>query len=86
MNDIKKIDLLRKRNSQMQEEIDKLKEINKKYENIPENQCASEIINELENIRQQWINVLEEITTERNEYKKLNKDLRKMLKLHLFTK
>lgn len=77
MNDTKTIELLRKRNAQMQEELDRLKELRIKQENNdPENKKISEIIADLENIRTEWMSILEELNQDRKEYLSLIEDLR----------
>lgn len=77
MNDTKTIELLRKRNAQMQEELNRLKELRTKQENNdPENKKNSEIIADLENIRTEWMSILEELNQDRKEYIALIEDLR----------
>ena len=77
MNDTKTIDLLRKRNAQMQEELDRLKELRTQQEdNDPGNKKVSELITDLEKIRSEWMNILEELNQDRKEYITLIEDLR----------
>ena len=73
MNSTKTIDLLRKRNAQMQEELDKLKEINNKNSNSSDNKQLSHLIKELEDIKKEWLVILDELS---QEYKNLAEDLR----------
>ena len=81
MNDTKTIELLRKRNAQMQEELDRLKELRTKQEdNAPENKKISKLITDLENIRTEWMNILEELNQDREEYIALIDDLRTVRK------
>ena len=77
MNDTKPIELLRKRNAQMQEELDRLKELRTKQEdNAPENKKISKLITDLENIRKEWMSILEGLNQDRKEYICLIEDLR----------
>ena len=76
MNSTKTIDLLRKRNAQMQEELDKLKEINNKNSNSSDNKQLSHLIKELEDIKKEWLVILDELSQEREQYKNLVEDLR----------
>ncbi len=76
MNSTKTIDLLRKRNAQMQEELDKLKEINNKNSNSSDNKQLSHLIKELEDIKKEWLVILDELSQEREQYKNLAEDLR----------
>lgn len=77
MNDTKTIELLRKRNTQMQEELDRLKELRIKQENNdPENKKISKLITDLENIRKEWMSILEDLNQDRKEYITLIEDLR----------
>lgn len=76
MNSTKTIDLLRKRNAQMQEELDKLKEINNKNSNSSDNKQLSHLIKELEDIKKEWLVILDELSQEREQYKNLTEDLR----------
>ena len=76
MNSTKTIDLLRKRNAQIQEELDKLKEINNKNSNSSDNKQLSHLIKELEDIKKEWLVILDELSQEREQYKNLTEDLR----------
>lgn len=76
MNNIKTIDLLRKRNAQMQEELDRLKEINNKNCLSSDSKKMSHLIKELEGIKKEWMKILDELNQEREQYKNLNEDLR----------
>lgn len=89
MSSTKTIDILRKRNTQMQDELERLKKLNNDYEQIkhlneeyekhdPEfgERRVSELISELEGIRKQWMDALEDLNRERDEYNELIKDMR----------
>lgn len=81
MKETKTIELLRKRNTQLQEELDRLKELHLKQEsNDPENKKVSELITDLENIRTEWMKILEELNQDREEYIALIDDLRTVRK------
>lgn len=81
MKETKTIELLRKRNTQLQEELDQLKELHLKQEsNDPENKKVSELITDLENIRTEWMKILEELNQDREEYIALIDDLRTVRK------
>ena len=72
MSDTKTIELLRKRNIQMQEELDKLKNLSIRHNDDSENKKVTNLITELEDIRKEWMKVLED----REEYRGLIEDLR----------
>ena len=87
----KTIDILRKRNTQMQEELDRLKTLYKDYEQIKHLNEEYEkhdpdfgerkivgLIEELEEIKKEWMDVLEDLNRERNEYRVLNEDMREI--------
>lgn len=80
MNNTRTIELLRKRNTQLQEELDRLKEVNAKHSDKPEDKKISELISDLENIRKEWMNILEELNQDREEYIALLDDLRTIRK------
>ena len=85
----KNIYTLRKRNMQMQDELDRLKTLYKDYEqskhlneeyekhdpNFGERRVA-ELIEELEGIKKEWMDVLEDLKRERDEYRALIEDMR----------
>lgn len=87
----KTIDILRKRNTQMQEELDRLKTLYKDYEQIKhlneeyekhdpdfgERKIAG-LIEELEEIKKEWMDVLEDLNRERDEYRELIEDMREI--------
>lgn len=76
MNDAKTIELQRKRNVKLQEEIDRLKEQNRNDSKDPENKKVSDMVPELEGIREEWLEIQEELNRERREYRGLVEDLR----------
>lgn len=76
MSDTKIIELQRKRNAQIQEELDRLKELNVRNSKDSESLRVSELITELENIRKEWLEVLEDLNQERKEYRGLIEGLR----------
>lgn len=80
MNSTKTIDLLRKRNAQMQEELDRMKELNLKFLDSDEQKEISKLLEELENIKRGWLHVLEELNGQREEYTELIDELRQMRK------
>lgn len=76
-----KIEILRKRNSNLQAEIEKLKEqleIEKKN-----SEKVSTTLHDLENLRNEWEKELQAIKKQREQYKKLISDLKS---LHQATK
>lgn len=89
MSKEKNMDTLRKRNEQLQEDLDRLKTIYKDYEQIKHlneeyekhdpdfgERKIADLIGELEGIRKEWLEVLEDLKRERDEYKVLNEDMR----------
>ena len=76
MNDAKTIELQRKRNVKLQEEIDRLKEQNRNDSKDPENKKVSDMVPELEDIREEWLEIQEELNRERREYRGLVEELR----------
>ena len=87
----KTINILRKRNTQMQDELDRLKNLYKDYEQIKhlnqeyekhdpdfgERKIAG-LIEELEGIKKEWMEVLEDLNRERDEYRVLIEDMREI--------
>lgn len=76
MSDTKIIELQRKRNAQIQEELERLKELNVRNSKDSESLRVSKLIAELEIIRKDWLEVLEDLNQERKEYMGLIEDLR----------
>lgn len=71
MNDNKAISVLRKRNTLLQEELEKLK----KLTDVEQPKEIKDLITELEGIKNEWIEVLEEIYEQRNQYAQLIQEL-----------
>lgn len=78
MNSTKTIDLLRKRNAQIQEELDKLKEMNAKYQNNDEEKKVTDLIADLEKIKEDWLDALERLNEQRDEYTVLVEELKQI--------
>lgn len=89
MSKERNMDTLRKRNEQLQEELDRLKTLYKDYEQIKHlneeyekhdpnfgERRIADLIGELEGIRKEWLDVLEDLKKERDEYRVLNEDMR----------
>lgn len=85
----KTIDILRKRNTQMQDELDRLKDLYKDYEQIKHlnqeyekhdpdfgERRVAELIEDLEGIKKEWMEALEDLNRERDEYRELIEDMR----------
>ena len=85
----KNIYTLRKRNMQMQDELDRLKTLYKDYEQIKHlneeyekhdpnfgERRVAELIEELEGIKKEWMDVLEDLKRDRDEYRALIEDMR----------
>lgn len=85
----KTMDTLLKRNMQMQDELDRLKTLYKDYEQIKHlneeyekhdpdygERRIADLIGELEEIRKEWVDILEDLKKERDEYRVLNEDMR----------
>ena len=76
MDNTKIVELLRKRNSQIQEELDRLKKLTLKNDGDSDDKKVSDLIKELEDIREEWMKVLEELNQDCKEYRELIEDLR----------
>lgn len=89
MSKERNMDILRKRNTQIQDELDRLKTLYKDYEQIKHlneeyekhdpnfgERRVAELIEELEGIKKEWMDVLEDLKRERDEYRALNEDMR----------
>ena len=89
MSNTKTIDILRKRNTQMQDELDRLKKLYKDYEQIKHLNQEYEkhdpdfgerkiavLIEELEGSQKEWMEALEDLNRERDEYRELIEDMR----------
>ncbi len=80
MDSSKRIEILRKRNEVLESELNSLKEIfdENNESNEEDNARASELIQELEDIKAQWLIIIDELKKYRDEYSVLISDLRKM--------
>lgn len=78
MNSTKTIDLLRKRNAQMQEELDKLRDLNNKSENDTEEKKVTDLITELEKIKTDWFEALDKLNAQRKEYDTLIEEVKQI--------
>lgn len=80
MDSVKRIEILRKRNEVLEGELNTLKEIlNDNEESYKEdNVRVVELIQELEDIKAQWLILVDELKKYRDEYSVLISDLRKM--------
>lgn len=85
----KSMDILRRRNAQLSEQLKQTENLQKSYEQIKHlnkeyekhdpdygDRRVSELIAELEDIRQEWTKALEELNRERDEYKELIQDMK----------
>lgn len=85
----KSMDILRRRNAQLSEQLKQTENLQKSYEQIKHlnkeyekhdpdygDRRVSELIAELEGIRKEWMDVLDELKHERDEYKELIGDMR----------
>lgn len=89
MNTTKSIDILRKRNTQLTEQLKQVEDLQKSYEQIKHlnqeyekhdpdyaDRRVSELITELEEIKEEWTAALEKLNKERDEYKELIRDMK----------
>lgn len=77
MNNVKQIDSIRKRNAELTKQLEDLKftlEFNSQL-NMNGYQQAKDLINDLENIKQNWISALNDINDKRLQYSILINDL-----------
>lgn len=85
----KSMDILRRRNAQLSEQIKQLEELQDNYKQVrhlneeyekhdPDygDRRVSELIADLEEIKKEWLDVLDELKRERDEYKGLIEDMR----------
>lgn len=85
----KSMDILRRRNAQLSEQIKQLEELQNNYKQInhlnkeyekhdPDygDRRVSELIADLEEIKKEWLDLLDELKRERDEYKGLIEDMR----------
>lgn len=78
MNETKTVNLLRKRNTQLQEELEKLKQIAENAGTKTEAKSVDDLIGELEKIKGEWIEALEEVNKEREKYMELITSLKQI--------
>lgn len=85
----KSMDILRRRNAQLSEQLKQTENLQKSYEQIKHlnqeyekhdpdygDRRVSELIAELEDIKKEWTKALEELKRERDEYKELIQDMK----------
>jgi hypothetical protein len=80
MNNVKQIDMIRKRNTELVKQLDDLKfqlEFNSQL-NMNGYRHAKDLINDLEKIKQDWLLALDDLNNKRMEYSKLISDLQKI--------
>lgn len=89
MSTTKSMDILRRRNAQLSEQLKQTENLQKSYEQIKHlnqeyekhdpdygDRRVSELIAELEDIKQEWTEALEELNRKRDEYKELIQDMK----------
>ena len=85
----KSMDILRRRNVQLSEQVKQLEELQNNYKQVRHlnqeyekhdpaygERRVSELIADLEEIKKEWLDVLDELKRERDEYKELIEDMR----------
>lgn len=80
MNNVKQIDMIRKRNTELVKQLDDLKfqlEFNSQL-NMNGYRRAKDLIEDLEKIKQDWLLALDDLNNKRMEYSKLISDLQKI--------
>ena len=80
MDNNKKIENIRKRNMKLNEQIDELKyklEYHKEL-NMESYQTAKDLIADLENIREEWIQTLQRLHDMESEYQELISDMKEI--------
>ena len=80
MTQEKTIEVLRKQNAKLQEELDALKGRNTKYTDDSKNKRVDALISELEEIKKQWNDTMKDLKDEKARYTELIKDLRSIKK------
>lgn len=80
MTQEKTIEVLRNRNAKLQEELGALKMKNAKSADVSKNKRVDELISELEGIKKQWQDALDDLKAEKAKYTKLMKDMRSIKK------
>lgn len=80
MTQEKTIEVLRKQNAKLKEELDALKGRNTKYTDDSKNKRVDDLIAELEGIKKQWHDAMNDLKEEKARYTELMKDLRSIKK------
>lgn len=80
MTQEKTIEVLRKQNAKLQEELDALKGRNTKYTDDSKNKHVDALISELEEIKKQWNDTMKDLKDEKARYTELIKDIRSIKK------
>ena len=80
MTQEKTIEVLRKRNAKLQEELGVLKKNDAKSADGSKNKHVDELISELEGIKKQWQDALDDLKVEKVKYTELIKDMRSIKK------
>lgn len=80
MTQEKTIEVLRNRNAKLQEELDALKGQSVKSADVSKNNRVDELISELEGIKKQWQDALDDLKAEKAKYTELMKDMRSIKK------
>ena len=76
----KQIDLIRKRNTQLNEQLDKVK-FELEYDRMLNREgykYAKDLISELEDIKKRWIEALEDLKNKQDEYQMLVDDIKRL--------
>lgn len=76
MTQEKTIEVLRKRNAKLQEELGTLRGQSEKSTDEFKNKHVDEVISELEGIKKQWQDALDDLKAEKAKYTELMKDMR----------
>lgn len=80
MNNVKQVDMIRKRNAELTKQLDDLKfqlEFNSQL-NMNGYKSAKDLINDLEKIKHDWILALDDLNDKRMKYSELISDLQKI--------
>ena len=80
MNNVKQADVIRKRNAELTKQLEDLKfqlEFNSQL-NMKGYQNAKDLINDLEQIKRDWISALDDLNDKRMKYSELISDLQKI--------
>lgn len=80
MNNVKQVDMIRKRNAELTKQLDNLKfqlEFNSQL-NMKGYQSAKDLISDLEQIKHDWMLALDDLNDKRMKYSELISDLQKI--------